>query len=1020
MDYSTAFGILLIASGGISLACGTYATNGILNTRVKKLLAVICFALLAWSLGLAISAVASNETISEFGHLFAPIGWGPMSGLLLHFTLLITEKDKLLRKWWIYPILYLPGLALVLGFTFLPAFGFFTDSFVHTSYGWVPVLNQDFFDYLYYAYFGGYIVINLIILLLDRKNSQDKRRKIQATLLAICYIIAYMLGTVSDIVFGYFDILIPRHASIYSLIPLGAMTYLIKNYGNINLDTNSQNNDEVHSNIYRIMSLGFLMGSVTNIISQRFVFNNSIPNVNEFSVVLLLVSAAIFIIDKLKIDFVRKELFVSIIYSFVMPYVTLTFQVHNSITVWAFVFLFYIICIIYNRKIILNTVIASSLMSQVLVLVISPSIIVEVPFFMLRFIYIGVAAALAAYCNYRYDLNLKKNASSDAKQSLLLDIMREFIATEDLSSDAIIHNFLEKCGNFFKSERAYIVLFGNATGRFENSYEWKAEGVLSRMESFENAYSKISDRLLKQFEKDTIAKLPDSNLLPPMAGELKKMLAEDNIRGLIAMPIKEKGEVIGVLGLNSSKPLKEWNIDSFDFVEIVANVVSDMILKNKAERKNEFFANYDLLTKLPNRALLQDRLELAMKLSNRTEKLVAVVLADVDLFKTINDTMGHDLGDELLVKVAQRLSNSIRDYDTVSRFGGDEFVIILNQFSHTKDIVRIMDKIMRDINKPFCFEDRELFITISAGIALYPQDGADAETLIKHADAAMYNAKKMGKNRYSFCSKDMKNEGLEKLELTNRLYRALEKDQLLVYYQPQIDIETKKIVGFEALLRWALPDRGMIGPATFIPIAEQTGLINPIGKWVLETACRQNKIWQDKWDKKFRIAINVSIYQLNDPDFIKQVKGVLKETGLEPECLEIEITESAASLNANFVVNILSRLKTMGINISIDDFGTEYSSLNRIKTLPVDTIKIDMQFVHGIDGNEKDKAITKVIINLAKSLNLNVIAEGVETNTQFDFLSQRMCDEVQGYYFSEPMPAEKIDEILQLKGEKWV
>ena len=206
-----------------------------------------------------------------------------------------------------------------------------------------------------------------------------------------------------------------------------------------------------------------------------------------------------------------------------------------------------------------------------------------------------------------------------------------------------LFTILEKCGNFFKSERAYIVLFGNATGRFENSYEWKAEGVLSRMESFENAYSKIPDRLLKQFEKDTIAKLPDSNLLPPMAGELKKMLAEDNIRGLIAMPIKEKGEVIGVLGLNSSKPLKEWNIDSFDFVEIVANVVSDMILKNKAERKNEFFANYDLLTKLPNRALLQDRLELAMKLSNRTEKLVAVVLADVDLFKTINDTMGRDL-----------------------------------------------------------------------------------------------------------------------------------------------------------------------------------------------------------------------------------------------------------------------------------------------------------------------------------------------------------------------------------------
>ena len=215
-----------------------------------------------------------------------------------------------------------------------------------------------------------------------------------------------------------------------------------------------------------------------------------------------------------------------------------------------------------------------------------------------------------------------------------------------------------------------------------------------------------------------------------------------------------------------------------------------------------------------------------------------------------------------------------------------------------------------------------------------------------------------------------------------------------------------------------IPDKGMIEPTTFIPIAEQTGLINPIGKWVLETACKQNKIWQDKLEKKFRIAVNVSIYQLNTPDFIKQVKGVLKKTGLEPEYLEIEITEIAASLNASFVVNTLSRLKAMGINISIDDFGTEYSSLNRIKTLPVDTIKIDMQFVHGIEGSEKDQAITKVILNLANSMNLNVIAEGVETNVQFDFLRRRMCDQVQGYYFFEPMPAEEIAKVLELENGK--
>ena len=354
----------------------------------------------------------------------------------------------------------------------------------------------------------------------------------------------------------------------------------------------------------------------------------------------------------------------------------------------------------------------------------------------------------------------------------------------------------------------------------------------------------------------------------------------------------------------------------------------------------------------------------------------------------------------------------IRKTDTVARFGGDEFIILLNNIDNHNDISKIADNIMRVFSKPFIINGQEFFITASGGIATYPIDGEDSESLVKNADTAMYEAKDNGKNQYSLCTPDMKNEVEKNMKLSNDLYRALERNELSIHYQPQIDLTSKEITGLEALLRWKHPEYGMISPVVFIPLAEKNGLINSIGEWVLRTACNQNKAWQDMGLLYARIAVNLSVIQFNDPLIVEKVDKILKETGLSPKHLELEITESIAVKENKNVVDILDRLKKLGVSISIDDFGTEYSSLSRLKTLPIDRIKIDMQFIHGIEGNEKDQAITKIIINLANSLNLEVIAEGVETKGQMEFLNQKMCDEAQGYYYYKPMPAEELEEIL--------
>ena len=422
---------------------------------------------------------------------------------------------------------------------------------------------------------------------------------------------------------------------------------------------------------------------------------------------------------------------------------------------------------------------------------------------------------------------------------------------------------------------------------------------------------------------------------------------------------------------------------------------------------------HDMLTSLPNRIFFNKQLSVSIAKARYQQEGLAVMFLDLDRFKKINDNLGHAVGDRLLKAVVKRLTDCLRESDTLARWGGDEFTLFLKNINGTHYTAETAQKIINAFKSPFLIGNHYLYITISIGIALYPYDGEDPETLIKNADVALYSAKAKGRNNYQFYTAKINEQSSELLFLENRLHHAWEREEFQIYYQPKVNINTGKVTGMEALLRWYSPELGFISPVTFIPIAEENGLIVQIGEWVLQTACAQNKAWLEAGLSPIRIAVNLSPRQFQEPNLLEMVAQILAETGLDPWLLELEITETTAMQNADFTKEILLELNRMGVLISIDDFGTGYSSLNYLKKFPVHTIKIDRSFVRDLTIDPYDMAIASAVVALGHGLNMNVVAEGVETKEQLECLREIGCEEMQGYFFSKPLPDQEAIALLK-------
>ncbi|RYD04322.1 hypothetical protein N752_15880 [Desulforamulus aquiferis] len=488
--------------------------------------------------------------------------------------------------------------------------------------------------------------------------------------------------------------------------------------------------------------------------------------------------------------------------------------------------------------------------------------------------------------------------------------------------------------------------------------------------------------------------------------ELHNIYEHKNTGHLIARFVHKDGEIKRFE--STGKTYKAASGDSR-----IVFVSRDITERQRYEDTIRYQAFHDALTGLPNRMLFTDRLNLELAHTKRNKQVLAVLFLDLDRFKLINDTLGHGVGDQILKEVSIRIAASVREDDTVARLGGDEFTILLPEVKLAENAAKVAGKILETINKPFEIYGHKLYLSTSIGIVIYPDDGEDCETLLKNADTAMYLAKEKGRNNYQLYTPTMNEKAFERLEMESSLRRALEQQEFVLFYQPKISIENGQIIGMEALIRWQHPQRGLIPPIEFIPIAEDTGLIVPIGEWVLRTACIQNKEWQKAGYTPIRVAVNISSRQFQLQNLADTISRILAETGLEPNWLELEITESVAMENGDYTIQMLEKLTKMGIQLSIDDFGTGYSSLSYLNRFPINKLKIDKSFITNLSRGNEDAAIASTVIVLGRSLRIGVVAEGVETPEQYNFLKECNCDEMQGYLFSKPVPAKEFERMLK-------
>ncbi|KXK31733.1 MAG: diguanylate cyclase/phosphodiesterase [Candidatus Brocadia sinica] len=589
------------------------------------------------------------------------------------------------------------------------------------------------------------------------------------------------------------------------------------------------------------------------------------------------------------------------------------------------------------------------------------------------------------------------------QRTFTIDDVHFLQAIANVLAHAIERNqFIEKLGE--KEERLELALWGTDLGL----WDWN---IQTGKVFYDKRLAEMLDYTLEEIELhgDSWEKLIHPDDMPGMT-----KILNDHLNGKIECYeanyriLNKSGEWLWILDRG-----KVVERDRYGKPLRVVGTHRNITTQKRAEARILYMANHDILTDLPNRALFLDRLEQELAHAHRNNRILAVIFLDLDRFKIINDTHGHAVGDLLLKAVAERLRGCIREGDTVSRMGGDEFTLIITDIVHPQDVVPIAQKIHSKVSLPFHLEGRELHITPSMGITLYPLDAKDADSLIKKADTAMYHSKEQGRGNFKFYTEEMNVTILERAALENNLRKAPEKEELVVYYQPQINLVTGQVIGIEALVRWQHPHLGMISPGKFIPIAEEAGLIVPLGEWVLKTACSQIKKWHDAGFSTLRLAVNISAYQFKQQNFVDMITRVLKETSLGPHSLEIELTEGVIMQINEQIITTLYKLKAVGIQFTIDDFGTGYSSLGYLKRFPVDALKIDQSFIQDITTNPDDVAIVKAIIAIAESLKLRVIAEGVETHEQVAVLQKLCCNNIQGYVYSRPLPAPDLEHLLR-------
>ncbi|WKY43998.1 EAL domain-containing protein [Eubacteriaceae bacterium ES2] len=970
----------------------------------------VCFTLGLWSFSFAIANSADNLATALLWRRIAVFGWGIMYSFLLHFILVLTDRYQRFRKSPFVVLIYLPAVIIVFCFALYEPTALNQSNLVLTPSGWVNESNHNGLDQAFNIYYILYSCISLL-LLLQTGLKQHGEKRMAMLLIFSTFLLALVLGSLTDVVMNTFHhVVTPQMAPAIILLPVSAILFSIQHYHLIMIDKSPVIaregeilNIHTHRKVFRYLAVSYLIGANTCFISSYFILH--IPFIEAFwpSLLLTAVSLTLNLINDSSLIDSDKDLILITILSLTIPFLLFHYQEFAAITIWAIPVVFIILLIPFRNEKYLIILGTSYLVSLFSLWVEVPVLAVDIGSadHLNRMLFIFLFLAMAVFVNRTFLRRLRDNEEQIHLQKLLSEVSADLINISAENQDEKILNLLKRLSLFLRCDRICLVFFGEDESAHKN-YQWQwddcvcAEPVWLKKVIFEK----------KVFILDVMKAEP----------EIKSALPKE-ICAFFAVPvISNHGQGALQVGYLESRPI--WGDNQISGMEICSNLLIDALNNLQSEERIKKLAYFDGLTGLPNRTLYFEHLEREIGNASRNCLALAVLFLDIDDFKAVNDTLGHDAGDELLIEVGNRLEKKVRQNDVVSRFGGDEFLILLNGIKNLTDLHYILDKIITVFKKPIQVRDQELFISASAGVSLYPDDGEDPDSLIKNADLAMYHSKDLGKNRVTFCSANLKEDLKYKTRLTNDLYRAVEKNELELYYQPQVSLATMEINGIEALIRWNHPEMGLLTPGAFIPLAQKhPGLMKPIDQWVIEESCSQIKNWSDQGFTQLPVAVNISSEQLENPDLVEIVKANLGKNKLRPERLELEIAETLAFQNDQKTLSNLKALKELGVSIAIDDFGVEYSSLNRIKTMPFDRIKMDITFIREIDENPKNRPIAKTIIQLAKILDLRVLAEGVETETQLDFLKESDCDEVQGFYFYRPMKAKEITQLIRKKNK---
>lgn len=1017
------FSTLFLLGVLISLFWGIYIIRLNPKSDINRLFALICMTLSVWSFGFFVANLSRDLSTAILWRRFSALGWTTIFSFILHYLLLITNKERNVKFNKYIFLLYIPAIIIMYVFAISNNLSQVQYNLVKIDYGWSNVAVNNGWDYFYYLYYSLYMVLSLVIVWKWKERLKDKIKIKQAKLVFGAIISAGLLGSLTDL---FASTLLakpfPQMAPLFVLIPVWSLYYPARRYDLVNYEKYDRRDSIIsgkdRKKIFNNLSLAFYISGVLAFVSEYIPYMDKKDSF-KLALIKALTLIGIGIIVRLIQNIRRealKESLTILVLVLSIPLALLQYLKYGSLTVWAFPMIIMISSVIFSNLTLLIWTSVISITTQVLIWLLRPEITVVIDKYdyILRIGMFIVAFFTGFYINKIYLSKIKENKHQLEFQQMASDVLLEFVSLNQENFNEKVNYLLERIGKFYNIDRTYLFTINHKYKTMTYSNEWCNLEINAEVGTIEEIPLEVFSWWIDQLKNKNLVYIENVDFMPNQARAEQEQLRRQGVKSLLSVPVMGDGKIQAFIGIDSVTSTKEWSRENIDLLNIMANILSSGIMQIKADKEIEHMAYYDSLTKLPNRFLFEDRVNKAIEVSKRTSKNISIIFIDLDNFKSVNDTLGHQGGDILLQQVAEGLQDLLSRTDIVARFGGDEFMIMINNVSSKETIIKMADKIMDLFSEVSIVQGQEFSVTASAGIAIYPEDGEDSDSLVKNADIAMYEAKAKGKNQYALCTKKMKDELLINTELSNDLSQAIENDELVVFYQPQIDLTTRKIIGVEALLRWIHPEKGVISPGIFIPVAEKNGLINKIGEWVLKTACRQNKKWQDMGLDKILMAVNLSPIQMKSPNIAETIGRIINESGIEAKYMELEITESFAINETKYAVEVLSSLKKIGVSIAIDDFGTEYSSLNRLKLLPIDQIKIDMQFVQGIETNEKDQAIIMVIINLAKSLGLSSLAEGVETKDQLSFLDKNNCDHVQGYYYHRPMPAEEVEKVLKV------